>query len=162
MVKNLPAMQGSRFDPRSGRSPGEGNGNLLQHSCLENPWTEEPGRSQSMGSQRVGHDWTTNTFTFTHLYSVLFSSPVPHISVSFPRYMPYFSNENSIPFFLSVLFIFTFLRLTAWCFENAKYSANAYWIKFTHGKYVLMQVYIYIYTHTHTYIYIAAYIFTYR
>ena len=23
--------------PRSGRSPGEGNGNPLQHSCLENP-----------------------------------------------------------------------------------------------------------------------------
>ena len=23
--------------PGSGRSPGEGNGNLLQHSCLENP-----------------------------------------------------------------------------------------------------------------------------
>ena len=25
------------------------------------PWTEEPGRPQSMESQRVGHDWTTNT-----------------------------------------------------------------------------------------------------
>ena len=23
------------------------------------PWTEEPGRLQSMGSQRVGHDWVT-------------------------------------------------------------------------------------------------------
>ena len=26
------------------------------------PWTEEPGGLQSMGSQRVGHDWVTNTF----------------------------------------------------------------------------------------------------
>ena len=26
------------------------------------PWTEEPGRLRSMGSQRVGHDWATNTF----------------------------------------------------------------------------------------------------
>ena len=26
------------------------------------PWTEEPGRLQSMGSQRVGHDWKTNIF----------------------------------------------------------------------------------------------------
>ena len=42
--------------PGSGRSPGEGNGNPLQHSCLENPMTEEPDRLQSMGSQRVGHD----------------------------------------------------------------------------------------------------------
>ena len=27
------------------------------------PWTEEPGRLQSMGLQRVGHDWMTNTHT---------------------------------------------------------------------------------------------------
>ena len=26
-------------------------------------WTEEPGGPQSMGLQRVGHDWVTNTFT---------------------------------------------------------------------------------------------------
>ena len=30
------------------------------------PWTEEPGKLQSMGSQRVGHDWATNTHTETH------------------------------------------------------------------------------------------------
>ena len=42
--------------PGSGRSPGEGNGNPLQYSCLENPWMEEPGRLQSTGLQRVGHD----------------------------------------------------------------------------------------------------------
>ena len=35
---------------------GEVNGTPLQYSCLENPWTEEPGRLQSMGSRRVGHD----------------------------------------------------------------------------------------------------------
>ena len=28
------------------------------------PWTEEPGRLQSMWSQRVTHNWATNTFTF--------------------------------------------------------------------------------------------------
>ena len=49
--------------PGLGRSPGEGNGNLLQYSCLENPRTEEPGGLQFMGSQRVGHDLVTNTFT---------------------------------------------------------------------------------------------------
>ena len=27
------------------------------------PWTEEPGRQQSTGSQRVRHDWVTFTFT---------------------------------------------------------------------------------------------------
>ena len=39
----------------SGRFLGGGNDSPLQYSCLENPWTEEPGRLQSMGSQRVGH-----------------------------------------------------------------------------------------------------------
>ena len=32
------------------------NGTLLQYSCLENPWTEEPGGLQSMGSLGVRHD----------------------------------------------------------------------------------------------------------
>ena len=35
---------------------GKTTGNPLQYSCLENPWTEEPGRVQSMGSLRVRHD----------------------------------------------------------------------------------------------------------
>ena len=43
----------------SGRYPGEGNGNPLQYSCLENPWTEEAEDLQSMGLQRVGHDLVT-------------------------------------------------------------------------------------------------------
>ena len=41
MVKNLPASTGDIKDvgsiPESGRSPGEGNGNPLQYSSLENP-----------------------------------------------------------------------------------------------------------------------------
>ena len=39
--------------PGLGRFPGEGNGNPLQYSCLENPMDkEEPGGLQSTGSQR--------------------------------------------------------------------------------------------------------------
>ena len=30
------------------------------------PWTEEPGRLQSMGSRGVRHDWATSLFTFMH------------------------------------------------------------------------------------------------
>ena len=60
MVKNPPASAGDERDtgsiPGSGRSPGGGHGNPRQYSCLENPVTEEPGRLQFMGSQRVGHD----------------------------------------------------------------------------------------------------------
>ena len=54
MVKNPPANTGDArhvgLIPGSGRSPGEGNGNALQYSCLGNPWTEEPGGLQSPGS----------------------------------------------------------------------------------------------------------------
>ena len=42
--------------PGLGRFPEEGNGNPLQYSCLENSMEEEPGRLQSMGLQRAGHD----------------------------------------------------------------------------------------------------------
>ena len=38
VVKNLPANAGDVVSvPGAGRSPEEGNGNLLQHSCLGNP-----------------------------------------------------------------------------------------------------------------------------
>jgi len=60
VVKNPSANAGDIRDmgsiPGLGRSPGEGHGNPLQDSCLENPWTEEPGRLQSIGSHRVRHD----------------------------------------------------------------------------------------------------------
>ena len=32
------------------------------------PWTEEPGRLQSMGSLRVGHSWVTSLSLFTFMY----------------------------------------------------------------------------------------------
>ena len=57
MVKNPPASAGDMGSiPGLIRSPGVGNGNPLQCPGMENPWTEEPGELQSMGSQRVGHD----------------------------------------------------------------------------------------------------------
>ena len=60
VVKNLPANAGDTRDvgliPGLGISPGGGNGNPLQYSCLENPMEEEPGGLQTMGSQRVTHD----------------------------------------------------------------------------------------------------------
>ena len=39
--------------PGSGRSPGEGNGNPLQHSSIKIPWTEKLDRLQFIGSERV-------------------------------------------------------------------------------------------------------------
>ena len=44
--------------PGAGRSPGGGNGNLLQYFCWKIPWTEDPGGLQSMGLQRIRYYWT--------------------------------------------------------------------------------------------------------
>ena len=56
VVKNLPANAGdSSSIPGSGRSPGEGNGNHSSILAWKIPWTEEPGRLQSMGLQK---SWT--------------------------------------------------------------------------------------------------------
>ena len=45
-----------------GRSPGEGNGNPVQYSCLENSMSEEPGRLQSWGRRESD---TTERLHFT-------------------------------------------------------------------------------------------------
>ena len=42
--------------PGSGRSPGEGNGNPLEYSCLENPMDKEAWRATVHGSQRLRHN----------------------------------------------------------------------------------------------------------
>ena len=56
-VKNLPAMWEAWVQSLGqGRSPGKGNDNPLSILAWRIPWTEEPCRLQSMGSQRAGHD----------------------------------------------------------------------------------------------------------
>ena len=65
-VKHLPVMQetqGSTLDGEDALEKG-----MVTHSSIlawRIPWTEEPGRLESMGSHRVGHDLATNTFTFS-------------------------------------------------------------------------------------------------
>ena len=58
VVKNLLANAGDPGSiPGSGRSPGEGNGNLLQYSCLGNPM--DLVSYSSWGRKRVRHDLET-------------------------------------------------------------------------------------------------------
>ena len=53
VVKNPPASAGNVGSiPGSGRSPGEGTATHSSIRAWELPWTEEPGRLQSMGSQK--------------------------------------------------------------------------------------------------------------
>ena len=56
-VKNLPAMQETGVQSLGGEDPLEKG--MATHSSIlawRIPWTEEPGRLQPMGSQRVGQD----------------------------------------------------------------------------------------------------------
>ena len=64
MVKNLPAKEQTWVSFLGGEDPLERG--MATHSSIlawRIPQTEEPGGIQSMGSQRVGHDWVTNAFT---------------------------------------------------------------------------------------------------
>ena len=45
--------------PGSGRFPGEGNGNPLQYSCLDNPMDRGAWQAIVHGVERVGHDLAT-------------------------------------------------------------------------------------------------------
>ena len=68
MVKNLPAMWETQVQSLVQEDLEKG---MASHSSILSwriPWTEEPGRLQSMGLQRVRHDWTTNTFIFTSIH----------------------------------------------------------------------------------------------
>ena len=59
-VKNLPAMKEMQFPTQGQEDPLEQE--MTTHSSIlawKIPWTEEPGRLQSMGSQRVRHDLAT-------------------------------------------------------------------------------------------------------
>ena len=63
MVKNPPAMQETWVRSMSWEDPLEKE--MATHFSIlawSIPWTEEPGRLQSMGLQKAGHDWVTFTF----------------------------------------------------------------------------------------------------
>ena len=65
MVKNLPAMWEMWVRSLGQEDPLEKE--MATHSSILTriiPWTEEPGRLQAMGSQRVRHNWASNTFRF--------------------------------------------------------------------------------------------------
>ena len=73
-AKNLPAMQETHAAsiPGLGRSPGGGNGNPLQYSCLENPTDRGAGLAAvhglAKGRTRLRDSAHTHTHTHTHTH----------------------------------------------------------------------------------------------
>ena len=87
MVKNLPAMQ-ETWVPSLGWEDPLKKG-MATHSGIlpwRIPWTEEPGRLQSMGSQRVGHDWVIFASRLAGSWDImiLFAPIIIFICVSAP------------------------------------------------------------------------------
>ena len=78
-LKRLPTMKETRVQSLGQEDPLEKE--MATHSSIlawKIPWTENPGRLQSMGSQRVGHDWATSLTYFTD------SPPNNHASATLP------------------------------------------------------------------------------
>ena len=104
MINILPANPGDMgLILGLGRSPGEGNSNPLQYFCWEISWTEEPGRLQSMGSQRVIHDLSTKQVHYICSVITLQMSP-------------------SSGFFILVIVLFSFL-FSIWFFSLYFFAA---------------------------------------
>ena len=86
MVKNVPANAGDLRDvgliPRSGRSPGEENGNPLQYTCLENPMVE------GSLTNTVHVDYDKETMDYLRIFSV-------HVEGSSnTQYLDYFNSND--------------------------------------------------------------------
>ena len=78
------------------RSPGEGNGNPLKYSCLENPMDRGAWQATVLGITRVQHDLATKPPTTTTIYiyiypfplQVVYSAPSPGTFPSFFLFFP--------------------------------------------------------------------------
>ena len=62
--------------PGMGRSPGEGNGNPLHYSRLQNPMDRGAWQSTVHGVTRVGHDLATKQPTIFYTFNDIFHYPV--------------------------------------------------------------------------------------
>ena len=74
MVKRLSTMRETRVQSLGWEDPLEKE--MAIHSSTHAwkiPWTEEPGRLQSMGLQRVGHDWATSLCHTSDNYTLFIS-----------------------------------------------------------------------------------------
>ena len=116
IVKNLPSVRETWSVSGSGR-PGfdPWRREWLPTLAWRIPWTEEPGGLQPMGSQRVGHDLVTNTFTFLSLaHSVGGLFFLLMASFAFQKLLSLFRSR----LFISVFFLYSLGdRPTKYCYD---------------------------------------------
>ena len=97
-VKNPPVMQEDPLEE-----------DMATHSLIlawRIPWTEDPGGLQSIGSQRVGHDWVTKHSTTQSLFILLNWNFMPLISNSpFPLLLVHGNHESTLILWIWLLHI---------------------------------------------------------
>ena len=80
MVNNLPSNSGYTRDtdliPGSGRSPGVGNGNPLQYSCLENPMDRGVWQATVYGVAKNGTQFSMHVDACTRTHTDTLTSPI--------------------------------------------------------------------------------------
>ena len=116
MVKNLPAIQETQVLSLGWKDSLEKG--MATHSSILAwgiPWTEEPGRLQSRGLQRVRHDWATNiNFNLVAHKGFLSFGFFPSKSFSWSNIqkvwllfllVPYFSFQSKIELYFPALFL---------------------------------------------------------
>ena len=108
------------------------------------PWTEEPGRLQSMGLQRIGYGWAMNTFTFSsYIYGPFFPfiggkwSRVPQRSHSIGFYSCTFlagdPGQTTLTFWTTV-FSFNSTERNHNTSSDTSYGLQIRWCLSAHGK----------------------------
>ena len=86
-VKNLSAMQETQVPSLVGKIPLEKG--MATHSNIfawRIPWKEEPGGLQPKGSQKVEHDWVTNTHAINHMFGRIIWQ---FVSISLKWFLPF-------------------------------------------------------------------------
>ena len=100
----------SAGDPGSvlgwGRCPGEGNGNSLQYSCLENPIDRGAWRATIHGVARVGHDLVTKSPPLALMTNFLSLPSSKNVLISPEEYFYWTQDFMLIVLFLSSFFFF--------------------------------------------------------
>ena len=92
---------------------GEGNGNPLQCSCLENPRDGKPGGLPSLGLYRVGHDWSDLAAAAAAAYFI-------HNSLCLCILYPYLAPSPSLSPLVTLVYslylcvCFVFVIVTRW------------------------------------------------
>ena len=134
-LKHLPGMQESWVRSLGWADPLEKE--MATHSSTLTwriPWKEEPGRLQSMGSQRVGHDWaTSHTHTQpqpNHNPFFFLISPFEHVhafdAVCWSLFGFNFAKPLSVYWVLPVPFLWNHFIFQIWIKLLPIYSLNIY------------------------------------